>query len=238
MKKLIWLVFGIVLLIYGCTITAENGEGDSIIMEEDLSGAIEGVNLEDYVEITLEEGAQVIEISAFQDGEGWDFPEEYEQNIDWYFPLEIYEDEFVSIGQYQDYFIKLDNTHMPSLAEGEALWLYPMVVEDDAGENTGILFKAFHSNEVECDGGIIKILGKTYSIENLKDGSSFLGDDKWKIAHEYEGDCLNRVVIYLDGYFYDLENEEKIDLFFNDETLTLEFQDLESKPKLVIKLTE
>lgn len=236
MKRLL-VILGIMVLLFGCIAT--NGEE----AQEPLptGNVSEEASLEEYIEISFEDGTQIIEISAFEDSTGWNFPEEYAQNMEWYFPLKIYEDEFVSIGQYQDYFIKLDEEYVPSLADGESIWLYPMVVKNSSGqegENVGILFKAFHSNDVGCNTEIINILGKTYHVENFEDGSSFLNDDKWKVALDYEGECLKRVIIYLDGYFYDLKDGERTDLFFNDGTLTLEFHDLKNKPKIVIKLTQ
>lgn len=217
------MIFGIIatLLVAGCVTPSEEVE-----MEKELAQ-----ELEEYPEVTDEglitvkgnEDVRVVTIKATEKGGNW------------YFPLEDYEDEFLSVGLHSDSFIKLDSTYMELLDENEAIWLIPMV-ED---ENEGVLFDAIYSREIEnCNIFPLKILGKEYELSQLENGSAFENDDKWKVLLEYGDTCVERVVIYLDGYFYDLKDDDQINLFRNDNTILFRFKNLENSPQADIIATK
>jgi len=240
MKKVMFAMLGIMMLLFGCTISEsnlpENGSDilswveDKIqelnppvspvyINKSKINGGYPSVYLKDYIDIEEKDNVTIVTINSFQ------------ENNTLYFPLYFYEEEFVNVNQYQQHFLKLDNGELPALNENEAIWLYPMIKD-----NKGVLFKAIYTYEFEqCDSETMDIFGETYNVSDFKEGESFFNDDKWKIVFDYDEDCVKRMVVYLDGYFYDLENNEKIDLFFNDERLTIEFEDLENEPKIIIK---
>jgi hypothetical protein len=177
---------------------------------------------EEPMVVTGDEGLTVIKISAAESDGGWRFP------------LELYDGEFESVGLYSDSFIQLNKSHILFLDEGEAVWLTPTI---DDGK--GVLFNAIHSNEIEgCDASTVTILGKSYDLAALKSCSNFENDDRWKVALDEEDGCLKRVVIHMEGYFYDVESDEQISIFRNDNTLLIQFKDLESKPKVRLIATK
>ena len=151
----------------------------------------------------------------------------------WRFPMQDYNDEFLFAGLYSDSFVKLNKSQIRWLDDGESIWLTIM-----RGNGSGVLFNAIYSNEMnDCGTGGIRILGKNYTHVQLKNGSSFGSDDKWKVAIESSGGCTKRVVIYLDGYFDGLKDGEQINLFRNDNTVLLEFVDLDKEPKVRVVTT-
>src|SRR3989338_7131190 len=186
MKKLILISF-IILALFGCTKTAEK----SLIENQmALNQTIQANNLsvENLITVSGDENIAKIEIKA--------------SNLQ--FPLKKYEKQFVNVGLHSEAFLKLDKSHISFLDDGEAIWLTPMIKN-----NSGVLFNVIYSNELSCDVEEANILGKTYSLANLKNGSSFRGDDKWKIKLDYYSGCLKRVIIYMDGYFYNLKDKKK-----------------------------
>lgn len=151
----------------------------------------------------------------------------------WQFPLQDYPDEFLAAGLYSDTFIRLNRSHMAWLYPGEDIWLTPMVKD-----GKGVLFNAVYSKEVaDCDADMVDVLGRGYPLSDLTDGSSFVNDDKWKVALEKEGGCVKRIVIYLDGYFSDLQDGEQISLFRNDNTVLFGFEDMANEPKVKVIAT-
>jgi hypothetical protein len=154
------------------------------------------------------------------------------QGMRWLFPFDVYEDEFIDVGLHTDNFIRLDKDHINILDDSEKIWIHLMIKNE-----TGIIFDAVYSREIRnCDAMEVDILGKTYDMSALENDSSFENDDKWKIGHEYEDGCLKRIIIYLNGYFYDLDENEWAGLFRNDGTLRLSFRNLDVQPsaKLVV----
>lgn len=177
---------------------------------------------EEPMEVSGDENLAVIKISAAESDGGWQFP------------LEMYDEEFESVGLYSDSFIQLNRSHVPFLAEGEAVWLTPTI---DDGK--GVLFNAIHSNEIEgCNASTVMILGKNYDVPALKSCSNFENDDRWKIALDEKDGCLKRIVIHMEGYFYDVESDEQISLFRNDNALLIQFKDLEGEPKVRLIATK
>lgn len=215
-KILIFWIIGSVLIL-GCVTPTE--EVSEQVIEEELAQELENLSeLDDegLITVSSDEDAQIVEIKAVKEGENWRFP------------LSEYEDEFLSVGLYSDSFIKLNNSHLPVLQEEETIWITPMIKD-----GKGVVFNAVYSQDIDdCDMDPVKILGKYYAWATLKNGSSFADDDKWKVA--MAGTCPNRLIIYMDGYFYDLDDSENIDLFRNDNTIMLRFIDLETEPKIEV----
>ncbi len=212
MKKLILISF-LILALFGCTKTAEKSLIDNQMA---LNQTIEANNLsaDNLITVTGDENIAKIEIKS--------------SNLQ--FPLKKYEKQFVNVGLHSEAFIKLDKSHIAFLDDNEAIWLTPMI-----RNNSGVLFNAIYSKDVDsCKSAYISILGKSYNLGSLKNASSFRGDDKWKILFDYNGTyCIKRLIIYMDGYFYNLKEGEQINLFRNDNTMVLSFQ-LEEEQKIKI----
>jgi hypothetical protein len=157
------------------------------------------------IKVTDSGNIQVIEVKA--------------ENVSgrWKFPLENRTDEFIDIGFHSDVYIVLNNSHVKFLDNNESIWITPLVKDERM-----MLFNALYAREVDsCKEKQVAVLGKTYAVDTLKNGSSFEFDDKWKIAWEEEGGCRKRLIIYMDGYYSDLKEGEQINLFRNDNTLLL-----------------
>ncbi|MDD5340068.1 MAG: hypothetical protein PHV13_02355 [Candidatus ainarchaeum sp.] len=150
------------------------------------------------------------------------------QNGSWLFPMKDYEGQFQSAGLYSTAFMQLNGSQIRWLDAGESIWLTAMV-----RNGTGVLFNAVYSNDaVNCSTGNIRILGRDYALSGLRNGSSFLRDDKWKVAVDSQGGCPSRILIYMDGYFDRMKDGEQINLFRNDNTVLLSFEGLATSPSL------
>ncbi len=212
------IILGILgfLLLFGCAAPPEIPPTEPVV-EEEPTAPPPGVSVEP-IQVSGDESLQVIKINM----------------VNGAFPLQLYDEEFESVGIYSDSFIQLNNSHIMFLGEGEAIWLTPMVEE-----GKGVLFNAIYSNTVSaCNVSRLTILEKDYDVSALKNGSSFENDDKWKVALEKENGCLKRAIIYMDGYFYDLEDNDQISLFRNDNTLLFQFTGLESQPQIHLVATK
>lgn len=142
----------------------------------------------------------------------------------WLFPTTDYNGQFETMGLYSSAFVMLNRTQIQWLGDGESIWLTPMI-----SNGSGVLFNAVYENDaVNCTSGQISILGKNYSLSDFGQGTGFQGDDKWKIERDPSTGCPKRVIIYLDGYFYGLKDNETIPLFRNDNTILLKFYGLEA----------
>lgn len=207
------------VLLFGCAMPEA-----AVPEKEDLEIELQNISTvesEGYITVTGNDTHSIVTIRAAEAGGGWQFP------------LQDYDDEFLFAGLHSDSFIRLDNTQIPWLRDGEEIWLTPMVRTG----NQAILFNAIYSIDLDCDDAAVPILGKVYSRAQLRDGSAFEGDDKWKVAWENEG-CPARAIVYLDGYFYDMKDGEEIPLFKNDGTVSFRFERLDSGPVIKVIATE
>jgi hypothetical protein len=151
----------------------------------------------------------------------------------WYFPMADYDHRFESVGLYSSAFLMLNKSQIYWLDDGESVWLTVM-----RGNGSGVLFNAVYENDkVDCASGQIRILGKDYPLSDMKQGSSFQLDDKWKVARDPDNTCPKRMIVYLDGYFDGLKDGEFLSLFRNDNTILLKFMDNESVPKVEVIAT-
>ena len=208
-KVLALFVFGL-LVIFGCVEPAEHLTKEELVEKIDTSTVLPE---EQIIIVKGNPNVSLVKISA------------YEKGGKWRFPVENHTDEFIGIGLHSDAFMKLNNSHLMLLDDDETVWLHPMMEK-----NQTVLFDAIYSREIKnCSASEVMVLGRKYQLTRLHDGSSFENDDKWKIGLEKENGCLKRIVIYLDGYFYDLE-EEQISLFRNDNTILFGFKDIEASP--------
>lgn len=199
--------------------------GEQIIKEE-LVREIETIPpapSEELIQLGGDENIRVVTIKA------------WEEENKWHFPIQEYEDEFIDVGLHSDAFIQFDGNQIELLEDSEAIWLTPMIKSD----NKTVLFNAIYSHDIaNCGSEKVKIMGKEYDLSSLRNGSAFENDDKWKVVLDYDGACLKRIVIYLDGYFYDLEDNDQINLFRNDNTVLFKFENLEEKPKIKLIITK
>jgi hypothetical protein len=195
---------------------------DEESLEMELANA-SAIPSEGLVSVSGDENLSVATVSASRVGKGWQFP------------LEDHRDEFIAFGIHSDAFIRLNSSHLKPMEEDESIWLTPMLKDG----NRTVLFNAVYSKEVgDCGRGELSILGKAYRKEALTDGGSFELDDKWKVGLDEEDECLKRLVIYQDGYFYDLEEDEELSLFRNDNTILFGFRDIGDAPKVRIVATK
>ncbi len=212
-ENLIMIILGMLLLL-GCISAPEQVTKDELAENMDISERLPEMEL---ISVKGNSSLSVVEISA------------YEKGGKWIFPIENYTDEFLEVGLHSDAFIKLNNSHLMFLDDEESVWLHPMI-----NKNQTVLFDAIYSREIKnCSATETAILGKKYPLSQLQDGSSYENDDKWKVAFEKEGGCLKRIVIYLDGYFYDL-GQEQISLFRNDNTILFWFNDTKDEPSVKV----
>ena len=207
-----WFFLGLIFFL-GCITQQEQ------LTKEDMVETIQNISVpsKDLMSLSGDENISITRIKAEKtDGK-------------WGFPIEDHEDEFIAIGLHSDSFIKLNNTHLKFLDDEEAVWIHPMI---QSGERT-VLFDAIYSRDIaECRPETVRILGKEYPASLLKNRSTFESDDKWKVGLEKEGSCLKRVVVFLDGYFYDIGDNERIQLFRNDNTLVFQFEHLDGDPNV------
>ncbi|GEM_PF-2369999 len=216
MKKVLlsFLVLGLVLAI-GCVAQEEQAPKEEVAVElENLST----IPKQGLIAVTGDEQLSVARIKAKKEGSKWQFP------------IEEHVDEFIEVGLHSDTFLVLNNSHIRMLGSDESIWLIPMI---ESG-NSAVLFDAVYAKEVSCEDKTTTILGEGYDISKFEDGSSFEFDDKWKIGLERENGCTKRIVIYLDGYFYDLEDGEQLNLFRNDNTILFKFTNTDSNPQIEI----
>lgn len=219
MKSIFAGIIALVLL-FGCIATES-----PVPEKEELEAELQTVSAEapdNYMTVTGNDTHSVVTIMAVED------------NGRWQFPLQDHEDEFLFAGLHSDSFIRLDNTQIPWLRDGESIWLTPMI---RTGDQT-VLFNAIYSIDLDCDDAAVPILGKVYSRAQLRDGSAFGDDDKWKISWENEDGCPARAIIYLDGYFYDMKDGEEIPLFRNDGAVLFRFERPDSGPVVRVIATE
>jgi hypothetical protein len=218
------LLFGIlaVFLFAGCVSPYEAEEIAEEGPAEELEPAPQLVE-EEIISVSGNEDVRVVTIKAVGEEGRWDFQ------------LSEYEDEFIGVGLHSDSFIRLNSSHFELLEDNEAFWLTPMI---KTGNRT-VLFNAVYSQDIDnCGQENVNIIGKDYELSKLGNGSSFEHDDKWKVALEYDDACLKRLVIYLDGYFYDLGDDETVNLFRSDNTVLFRFRELEGRPEVNVILTK
>jgi hypothetical protein len=231
MKK---LILGILMLfvVFGC-ITQQSEDNT---LKPDMADEIENNTFsvsQPVIEVLQSGDVSVVQINSVSKDGG-------SENV---FALDEYPSQFDDVELYSDSFIQLNNSQIEWLEDSERVWITPML---DNG--TGILFNAIYSKDVECNDEKVTILGKEYELDKLENGTVG-GDDKWKARVEVEGEptepgssyndvCPTRVVIYLDGYFSDLANDEQINLFRNDNTILFEFKQLGDIPQIIITATK
>ncbi len=212
MKKII-ISLVLLAMLAGCLGQAGTAQSTKEEVGKAL-GNVTAAPVKELISVSGSDNLSVVSISAVN------------QNGSWLFPMKDYEGQFQSAGLYSTAFIRLNDSQISWLDSGERIWLTLMV-----RNGTGVLFNAIYSNDaVNCSAGNVRILGRDYALSGLRNGSSFLMDDKWKVVLDSKGGCPSRIVIYLDGYFYGMKDNERIPLFRNDNTVLFGFDSLESGP--------
>ena len=209
------MVLGI-LLSLGCVTPDEQPTKEELAMElENITEAPQ----DGLITASGNEDVSVVKIRAFKEGPRWRFP------------VGEHEDEFIEAGLHSDSFIRLNSSQLMLLDDEESVWIHPMIESGDKA----VLFDAVYAREIDnCSVGQVKILGKEYAVQELVDDSSFESDDKWKMVLVEEQGCLSRIIVYLDGYFYDLEDDDQISLFRNDNTILFRFDGIGGQPYVEI----
>ncbi len=150
------------------------------------------------------------------------------------FPMEDYPGRFLWANIHSASFVQLNKSHISWLDDDESLWLTIY-----RGNGSGVLFNAVYEKDVsDCGSGPVRMLGKEYKASELRNGSAFLFDDKWKLALKKDSTCLKRVLVYLDGYFDGIIEGEQLSLFRNDNAILLEFVGLDGQPEARIVATK
>ena len=220
MNKTIICVLAL-LLVFGCLSQQPVGRESPLEPPRANQTAIDGIPV--YIRsVQWDENLSVVELSS------------YRVNNEPKFQVLYYKDQFTKLGIHSDSFIKLETRHLAMLDENETIWITPMV-----HNNSGVLLNVIYSREIDnCSAASIEILGKNYRLKNLKNTASFNNDDKWKVLLDYNGNCLKRVVITMDGYFYDIKDGQQINLFRNDNTILLAFTNIATDPKIRVVATK
>ena len=161
-----------------------------------------------------------------------------------------------SLAQYEEKYLKIGENEMRFLSdyhngysEEQNIWL-TIGVKDGKGE----IYNAVYSMDFEgldfCSDfpkKKMKFLGKEYEASIHGKGIELKGEDtiiledgqfneKWEVIllwGENDGcdTILEKVLIYTPGYFYDVDEEERIELFGSND-LYVEFSGLEEKPSI------
>lgn len=215
-------IFGILIcliLLFGCV-----NNQSQVETKKSLSNDISSTN-SSYAESTIsvrgDDNVSVVRVNAIRSG-----------TIGWKFPLIDYQKPFELAGLYSDSFIELNNSQVLSLNQNETIWLTPLI---KSGNRT-ILFNAVYRTYIPNENTKeISILGKNYSVDYLfsRQEKAFESDDKWKVAiisnqekiwsSNLSDQYPMQIIIYLDGYFSDLNNSEAINLFRNDNSILFRF---------------
>jgi hypothetical protein len=149
--------------------------------------------------------------------------------------------------------------------EKQAFWIHPMIKGEGGGRN-GVIFNAVYTADFNGTCPQIRFLGKDYTlimfdasqsdssrivrggnielreigsgkIIALKDGSSFNNDDRWKVVLGWKSGRLTKIVIYMEGYFYEIKEDEEIPLFGTDKVIA-KFENLGTEPTFKLTTAE
>ena len=141
--------------------------------------------------------------------------------------------------------------------ENQSLWLHPKI-----SNGKGVIFEAVYLTEFnQSPQTKIQLLGQHYQVlklnpptnasgriirggsidladldtglvMSLADSEGFNGDSRWPVVLGWEDGELKKVIVYMGGYFYDIEDDEStISLFNSDERVLARFSDLDAAPK-------
>ncbi|MBI5046418.1 hypothetical protein HZC07_01670 [Candidatus Micrarchaeota archaeon] len=229
------VLLAVFVLLFGCmgnnTPDLTTGINTNISINSSNSQNLSDINPQDYLKLSENGNVETAALLSIN------------QNGKVVFPFASdYAGQFDSLGLYSDYFIHLNRSQFKLLNENESIWITPGVTE-----NGGLLFNAIYSTTVySCTNKMygstppnITILGKQYPYSLVyQNGSSFEKDDKWKVRFEQGTNCTGRLIIYLDGYFDKLTSKDQISLFRNDNTVLVQFVDLDTQPKMKVILSK
>lgn len=173
------------------------------------------------------------------------------------------------LGKTSTSYIKVGENDLTILAPGcqgtekQTIWVTPMIKE-----GKGVLFEAVYSIELKdyCD--LIDFMGKRYSLEilekpetegdriirggkislrelgsgrtiYLKDGTSLNNDDKWNVVLGWKNDRPVKILVYMGGYFYDIEADtDEVSLFGEDRTIRARFTKMYTTPTFELITTD
>ena len=151
-------------------------------------------------------------------------------NGSWKFPISDYNYPFISANIHSTAYVVLNSSTLKTLDENESIWLTPLI----RSGNSTLLFNAIYKNDFgSCNPKNVIIIGKSYPLSAFHNGQSFEFDDKWKVFVFEENGCKKSMIIYLDGYFGAIGENEQISLFRNDNTVLFTFK-VGSPPKISI----
>lgn len=140
---------------------------------------------------------------------------------------------FGQAGIYSKSFIVLNSSHVKMLGSNETIWLTPAIRQNGSEV---VLFNAIYRTYIpNLETKNISILGRAYSVEYItsRQGQAFESDEKWKVAimenkakpwsSNSKDYYPQQVLIYLDGYFSDMKENQPVPLFRNDGSVRFEF---------------
>ena len=172
------------------------------------------------------------------------------------------------LGKTSTAYIRVDEEDMDFLSgtcenEEQAFWF-----NLKTREGKGVVFEAVYSVDLEGDCEQIKLLGKAYEVEavekpeseegrivrggeirlkeadsqaavTLRDGSGFNRDDRWPVVLGWENDELVKIIVYMGGYFYDVEADTaNVPLFGAGNNVLARFTDMDTNPAFELITTD
>jgi len=170
------------------------------------------------------------------------------------------------LGKTSTAYIKIDEDGLAFLSGGcsgeqQAFW-FNLQTKD----GKGVIFEAVYSVDLEEECETVKFLGKEYEIETvykpdsrgntvvrggsiklkgeestitLSDKGSFNNDDKWPVVLGWKDGKLVKIIVYMGGYFYDIEADTNVvPLFGAGNSVLARFTDMESNPEFELITTD
>jgi hypothetical protein len=79
---------------------------------------------------------------------------------------------------------------------------------------------------------------ETGLVMTLTDSEGFNGDSRWSLILGWEDGELRKIIVYMGGYFYDIEEDKStVPLFNADDRVLARFSNLDTTPKFELITT-
>jgi hypothetical protein len=249
------IILAAVLMLFGC-VTVEAPEANE---------TIENVTVEEEEEQPVMEEEKIVETFAIESVNGVFQHTDYEfaDNSN---PFS--DGVGGDLGKTSTAYIKVNEDDLGFLSgdcknEQQAFWF-----NLKTREGKGVIFEAVYGVDLEGDCERIKLLGKEYTVEvidkpeseegkiarggeirltdvdsgalmTLKDGSGFNRDDRWPVVLGWKDGELVKIIVYMGGYFYDIEADTSVvPLFASENRVLARFTDMETNPTFELITTD
>ena len=155
------------------------------------------------------------------------------------------------IGEYQSILVT------PKVSKGKGVLFEAVYVADLKGQTTCrtenqklvLLGEEYEITELTAPsgnksriirGGSIKVKERSSNTTfTLSDAKGFNGDDRWPVVLGWRNGELEKIIVYMGGYFYDIEGSDgMLSLFGAGNRVLAGFSDLDKTPKFIIMTTD